>query len=107
MIRALRSRIARADWRRFVGFAALVAFALVVLIGAAHVGGDHCDGDEHLDDCGTCHALALIGTSETFVAPQLVGVSGDVVAVVTAAPRVVLEFEFARSHAPRGPPSLA
>jgi hypothetical protein len=104
VIRALRACLRRPDLRRIVGVVALLAFVLVVVLGAAHAGEKHAAGHDH---CGICDAVAAIGTSESFAAPQLTAQLAACDAV--AAPDAAAPFaaEPRRSHAPRGPPSLA
>jgi hypothetical protein len=85
----------------------LVAFVSVIALSAAHAHG-HDDGDAgHDDHCRVCLTALMIGTSESFAAPQLV----DVVDAAPAAPpsdsSVLLAAEFPRDHAPRGPPVSA
>ncbi len=104
MIRALRACLLDARLRRIVAIVGVLAFALVVVLGAAHA-ADTTD-DDH-DHCGVCVAAHSIGTSESFAAPQL---TGHLDATDTASvPRaeILVASEPRRSHAPRGPPSLA
>lgn len=104
MIRALRACLRRPDLRRFVGFVTLVAFVFVVAMAAAHAGEKH---DSHTADCGMCDAIAAIGTSESFAAPQLVAHVAEVATLSSGDAAVPLAAEPRRSHAPRAPPSLA
>ena len=104
MIRALRACLRRPDLRRIVGIVALVAFVLVVFLGAAHAGEKHESGRDH---CGVCDAVAAIGTSESFAAPQLVAISIDAESVAARDAAILLASRPRRSHAPRAPPSLA
>lgn len=104
MIRVLRDCLRRPDLRRIVGIVALVAFVLVVVLGAAHAGEKHEAGRDH---CGVCDAVAAIGTSESFAAPQLTAHLVESVAVVPRDTVTDVAAEPRRSHAPRAPPSLA
>lgn len=107
MIRALRARLRRIDWRRFVGLVALFAFVFVVALSAAHAHGHDAGAPSHDEGCDVCSTAALIGTSESFAAPLLVDVLD---AAPTPAPldsHVLLAAQFQRDHAPRGPPSPA
>ena len=102
VIRALRACLRDPGFRRFVGFVVLVAFVLVVAMSAAHAGEK---GDPAHQDCGVCHAVATIGTSESFAAPSFLALL-DVVSSAPApeAARPVVS-EPRRAHAPRGPPA--
>jgi len=103
VIRELLARARRIDWRRVAALVALLAFALVVALSTAHT---HDGGaSSHEGDCGVCSAIAAIGTSESFAAPQLVDCvrfeSSATPRVADVLPDVVLT----RAHAPRGPPA--
>lgn len=104
MIRALRACLNDSRLRRFVGFVAVLAFALVVVLGASHAGEKTEAGHDH---CGVCVAVGAIGTSESFGAPQLSGHLESADPVPLASAGVLVVSEPRRSHAPRGPPSLA
>jgi hypothetical protein len=54
-----------------------------------------------------CDAIAAIGTSESFAAPQLVAHVAEVATLSSGDAAVPLAAEPRRSHAPRAPPSLA
>jgi hypothetical protein len=105
VIRALRACLRRPELRRIVGVVALLAFLFVVALGAAHVGEKQ--DASHVDHCGVCHAAALIGTSESFAAPQLVEILDAAAPVASHERRAPVAAEPRRAHAPRGPPSLA
>ncbi len=107
MIRALRARLRRVDWRQAVGLVALFAFVFVVALSAAHAHGFDKGDASHDEGCGVCSTAALIGTSETFAAPQLVDVLDAAPAPAPLRPHVLLAAQFQRDHAPRGPPSPA
>jgi len=104
VIRALRNCLRRPELRRIVGIVALVAFVLVVVLGAAHAGEKHDAGRDH---CGVCDAVAAIGTSESFAAPRFVAHVLETDAVATRDAPAVVAAEPRRSHASRAPPSLA
>lgn len=102
MLRALCDRLTRADVRRFVGVALVVAFACVAVLGAAHFCGAH-DVDHH-DDCGVCRAVALIGASESFAPPALVEVAVAVDFPCVAPESTSRATTPPRDAAPRAPP---
>jgi hypothetical protein len=102
VIRALRACLRDPRLRRVVGFVVLVAFVLVVALSASHAGEK---GDPAHQDCGVCHAVATIGTSESFAAPRflvLLDVGSSAPAPDAARP---VASEPRRAHAPRGPPA--
>lgn len=104
MIRAFRACLLDTRFRRFVGIVGVLAFALVVVLGAAHASAPVDDGHDH---CGVCVAAHAIGTSESFAAPSLTG-HLDAADVLHIRPEgLLVASEPRRSHAPRGPPSLA
>lgn len=105
MIHALRALVRRADLRRIVGVVALLAFVFVVCLGAAHLGDKRDAG--HDDHCGVCVSVSLIGTSESFAAPQLIEVLDAANRAALPETRVPLAAEPRRSNASRAPPSLA
>jgi len=107
VIRALRDHLRRIDWRRVVGFVALFAFVFVVALSAAHAHGHDTGDGSHDEGCGVCSTAALIGTSETFAAPQLVDVLDAAPSAAPLDSHVLLAAQLPRDHAPRGPPSPA
>jgi hypothetical protein len=86
---------------------ALFAFVFVVALSAAHAHGGGEDGADHHDRCGVCSTAALIGTSESFAAPQIVDVVHDASTAPPLDSHVLLAAPLPRDHAPRGPPVLA
>jgi hypothetical protein len=104
VIRALRDCLRRPEFRRIVCIVALVAFVLVVVLGAAHAGEKHEAGHDH---CGVCDAVAAIGTSESYAAPRLTAHVIESIPAATPDASVVVAAEPRRSHASRAPPSLA
>lgn len=104
MIRVFRDCLRRPDLVRFVGVVALLAFVFVVALGAVHAGES---GDTEHGHCGVCLAAAFVATPDAFVAPQFAGHVALAEAAPQPAARVPLATEPRRSHAPRGPPSLA
>jgi hypothetical protein len=100
--RALSALCRDAGLRRIVAAAALVAFVVAVVLGAAHAGdGGH---DAH---CSVCTAAAAVFAGEFLVAPALAEHVEAQVAHRAPPSRVPVPLEPLLQHAPRGPPSAA
>jgi hypothetical protein len=104
VIRGLRAWTSGPGLRRVAGAIALAAFVMVVVLAAAH-SADASAG--HDDRCGICTAASLVGASESFSPPTLLGPTAQPDRVAPPQDAVACPFDPRRFPSPRGPPVLA